>query len=288
MKNDGDSPADESSATASTEEGAEASAKPNPQKAEMLPVAYHNLAVECEHLGRYDDAMDAYLQASNAARQRLGPKDPLTVAMQGALDAALKAAKDGTRKAPAPEKAGSSGSKTHRGPSSSAPWEANKNVTPRTRHKPLRPTAPHAAKALAAKGMYEAPPGKIGNVYQEKRTARSKGRKANVTIDDMLGSLPPIDGPVEIASYIPPKQADGTNFGSIPLARQRQQWERLPWDHVEVDSFFHDDSAEFMPPPLSARQSGLEEIYGKPPGKVPKPPPRLPPGVLYRPKRTAT
>ena len=142
IKNDEDSPGEQSSAPREGDgtvdpkgDDSEASAKPNPQKAEMLPVAYHNLAVECEHLGKYDDAMEAYLQAANIARQRLGPKDPLTVAMQGALDAALQAAKDGTRKAPALQQKKATGSKTHRGGGSSAPWEANKTVTPRTRHK---------------------------------------------------------------------------------------------------------------------------------------------------------
>jgi len=45
-------------------------------------VAYHNMAVEHEHLGQYDEAMDAYLQAADVARIRLGTKDPLTIVMQ--------------------------------------------------------------------------------------------------------------------------------------------------------------------------------------------------------------
>jgi len=108
-----------------------------------------------------------------------------------------------------------------------------------------------------------------------------------MTIDDVLGSLPPIDGPVEVSSYVNPKASDADAFRSVPLGRQRQQWERLPWHHVQVDGFFNDETDSFMPPPLSARKSGLEDIYGQPPARVPKPPARLPPGVLYRPKRQA-
>ena len=34
----------------------------------MLPVAYHNLAVEYEHLGQHEEAMESYLQARRKFR----------------------------------------------------------------------------------------------------------------------------------------------------------------------------------------------------------------------------
>jgi len=251
-------------------------------KASMLPVAYHNLAVEYEHLGQHEEAMESYLQAADVARQRLGLNDPLTTAMQDALDAAVRTSKDVSRKAPA----ATDNKKQVR--AMSIPWMKNKNDTPRTRHKEPRHTAPHSAQAFHAQGG-EPPEGRIGDVYQvpfADRKRRSKGRRPHPTMDDVLGTLPPIDGTVDAVSFRTPRLPDNSTAG--PMGRQRAAWERLPWNHVQVDTFADEDTETFMPPPPSQRGT-LADIYGAPGNRktdVPKPPPRLPPGVLYRPKRT--
>jgi len=252
----------------------------------MLPVAYHNLAVEYEHLGLYEEAMEAYLKATDVARRRLGAKDALTVKMEAALDAARKVAKAAAHK-PAP-KTETPRPKTHRHEprSSTAPWTKNKSATPRLRHQAPVHTAPYAAQAYCKQGG--APPtGRVGDSYQSSHGRRRPRPRGPQTVDDVLGSLPPIDAAstVDIASY---RTSRSFEEQSIPLGRQRAAWERLPWNHVQVEGLEIAENDEFMPPPSA--QQRVSDIYGgaqSPRDKsAPRPPPKLPPGVLYRPKRS--
>jgi len=247
----------------------------------MLPVAYHNFGVECEYLGRHQEALDAYLKAVDAARLRLGPTDQLTVAMQNALDAAIKA---GPRE---PPREASKGARNDM----SAPWSKNTHLTPRTRHKDPLHTAPLAAHAHRTRGGVP-PPGQGGEMYElttgeNKRRIKTKAKSKTRSMEQVLGFLPPIDGAVDVAGF-----RTSRGEGDMPLVLQRAEWERLPWNHVQVDMLNDEDEDEdeddFRPPPPSNPQQTLANIYGssltKKTDQQPRPPPKLPPGVLYRPK----
>ena len=54
----------------------------------IMAVSYHNMAVEHEHLGEYDKAMQAYFKSVEVATQELGEGHPVTEAFRGRWEAA--------------------------------------------------------------------------------------------------------------------------------------------------------------------------------------------------------
>jgi len=58
------------------------------QRYEALSIAQHNVAVEMEHLGRLDAAVEVYREAATTAASCLGPEDPVSLALAQAHRAA--------------------------------------------------------------------------------------------------------------------------------------------------------------------------------------------------------
>ncbi len=52
--------------------------------------AYHNLAVELEHLRQDDEALAHYIKARDVAQRYIGPSAPVTVVFRDALEVAIK------------------------------------------------------------------------------------------------------------------------------------------------------------------------------------------------------
>jgi hypothetical protein len=60
--------------------------------ASMLAIAYHNIAVEQEHLERYSEAYQSYSKALDVAEVKCGPETPLTSKIRNALANAANSA----------------------------------------------------------------------------------------------------------------------------------------------------------------------------------------------------
>lgn len=219
----------------------------------MLPVAYHNIAAELEHLQRFDEAVAAFRTAASLAKTRLGVHSEVTLAMQSSLQG-CKRAKKAAAHAP---------TTARQVPSTARPWIPN-NKVPRTNKVPKQPSGALTARRHTEKGR------QAGTAY-ETRPRLSPRRAAPAT-------LPSLPSP-SIEQY------------EHALARKREDWERLPWNHVPMSHAGAGIPSEgrFQPP---VAQPSLATLYSAQKMSAsefvrPAPPPALPPGTLYRPARRA-
>jgi len=211
----------------------------------MLPVAYHNIGAELEHLGQYDHAVEAFLNATNLAKSRLGAKSDVTKAMQHSLAGARKSQKSAER------------SGISNVPATARPWVPHRKV----------PGAVNKARAQPLSARRHIESNRVGAAYERKLKSTPRGTSK---------TLPALTS----AHY------------QSALAHKRLEWERLPWNHVACQT--HEKSSpetRFQPPvaqPSLATMYSSQRLEQQPEDQEfirPAPPPRLPPGTLYRPAR---
>ena len=69
-------------------EGDGAGAQDRAKRFGVLAIAYHNVAVEQEYLGRVEDALSSYSKAAELARSRLGANHPISGSLAASLESA--------------------------------------------------------------------------------------------------------------------------------------------------------------------------------------------------------
>jgi len=236
--------------------------------ATMLPVAYHNLGAEYEHLRQFDEAVVAFSKAVKVCKVRLGVQSEVTKAMQKSLLGAKKSRKMYNQN---PQGYQVATARTHR---PVVPLSSRSRSTKKTKRKSRRVKT---ARRHEDQGRQH----EVGEAYERGFGAHGGyehdpewSRELMPQQQDRL-SLPPLCWP----------QEDNT-----ALAHKRKEWERLPWNHVGIDDTHSLGPKEHH----NGNDMGHGSTFRSPPPAPPAPdlsifkpapPPRLPAGTLYRPAR---
>jgi len=234
--------------------------------ATMLPVAYHNLGAEYEHLLQFDEAVLAFAKAVKICNTRLGTQSDVTHAMQASLAGAKRARKKYRQN---PQGFQVATARSHR-PVVPLSSRSSGSKKPKRKHRRVKTARQHSdqrSRDFEMGGAYERHGGH-GGVEHDPQWSRE------LMPEQEQLSLPPLCWP----------QNDET-----ALQHRRKEWERLPWDHVAIDNAnslgpkenhygggYVGGGSFQSPPPAPPLQTATFK---------PAPPPRLPAGTLYRPAR---